>query len=171
MEVGMAEVVHMKSKERTPFELTVETKMIYELLKTFEIEQFVSYEELSKLIGRDVQHLGRCNLSGAMRKCLMSDNMNFATVRNQGVKRLADPDVVRGGQALQRIGNIATKRRRALHAVDYPNLTKDLQKDHNAELSALGVLRHFSKDATVKKLLVHVEKAELPVGKTLKMFE
>jgi hypothetical protein len=165
----MATVTSIATKSY--FELTVETKMIYDLLKTFEFDQFISYKELSELIGRDVQKEGRHNLDSARRKCLNENHMNFAAVQGKGVKRVTDSDLIVGGNALIRIKGIADKRRKQLHAVDYPALpTRELQTAHNAELSALGVVRHFSKESVVKKLMEPAKLTELPVGKTLALF-
>jgi len=151
-------------------ELSVESKLLYERLQTLEFDEFIPYEELTQITGRNVQEEGRGNLQRAKLKCLKDNQIHIATVISKGVKRIHDADVVKGGNALKKITRCAARRRLQLHSVNYAELTKELQTAHNAELSQLGVIRIFSNDKATKKLIGHVEKGELPIGKTLEFF-
>lgn len=168
----MAEIKHLNPEvvNKSIPELSVESKLLYERLRSLTVDECVSYQELGGLIGRNVQEEGRCNLGTAIRKCLSEDRIHIACIRTIGVKRIRDDAVVTGGDALARIARLGNKRRRSLHAVSYDDLPKNLQVAHNTELSQLGVIRHFTTSATARKISSHVEKSELPVGKTLEFF-
>ena len=155
-------------------ELSVDTRLLYQVLVGLSPGASVTYRELSKVIGRDVQTKARHHLSGAMRKAL-SEGVVTESVRNEAVKRLTDAEIVSciGGEARGRQRRIAGKAIRKLSTVKYESLSPVQRVKHNAELSQLGALKAFAGDRIAVKLEKRVgqQGEQLAIAKTLEAFE
>lgn len=158
-----------QTKKAIP-DLSLESQLLYKRLKELKINDFVSYQELSDIAGRDVQGRGRGNLHTAMRLCLRQDSIVLKAVIKEGVKRIDDVSNIKGGNSLNRIKRIARRRRAELHCVDYKSLNRELQAQHNIELSQLGAAEYFSGKSAGVKLIGACERSALPVGKTIEFF-
>lgn len=166
----MAEVAILKTKKAIQ-DLSVESQVLYKLLRVLGFEEFISYHDLSEAIGRDVQEEGRGNLRTAINKCLMQDGIVIKAVYNEGIKRISDRANVGGGESVRKkIRGIVARRRRELHATDYASLSKEDQVSHNAQLSLLGAHRQFATERVLKKIEEKVEQNELPFRKTIEFF-
>jgi len=152
-------------------EMAVETRLLYQRLAKMQIGDTMSYAALNELIGRDVRQEGRGNLRTATHACL-NDGIVIATVRREGVKRLADVEFVGVGEKA-----LDSTRRKARHAIrtmmtaDLNSIPSDKRTRHAAVQSALGVVSMFSKEQTVAKIESKSDGAELPLAKTLEMFK
>lgn len=167
------QVLEVEQKRKAIPELSYESAILYGRLKTLKPDEFISYKELSDLIGRDVQKY-RGPLTTAIRKCLTQDHIVIGSVRCEGVKRLPDGAVVRAQRkAITHIGTTARVAMRKLGAVEYASLTKPEQLEHNTLGSVLGTQAYFAKEPQIKKIQQKVEEASvrLPVGKTLDIFK
>lgn len=155
-------------------ELSVESKLLYERLKMLAIGDAVSYQELGKLIGRNIQAEGRGNLTTTQRRLMIEDQIHLGVVRGVGVRRLEDATVVTSERAIKRISRAARRRRSELSNVDYPGLNKDLQRRHNVEMTQTGAVIFFAKSATAKQIGEKLTQAgidgEMPIGRTLEFF-
>jgi hypothetical protein len=151
-----------------------ETKVIYKRLREAKTGFIVTYQELSDLAKRDVQHSGRSALGSARYMALRDYGIVFGVVVNIGLKRLNDPEKVQGTQAhLNHIGRTAKRGLRVLTAVDdYNALSHELKVEHNVKASILGVFQHISSAPQVKRLEGKVKDAgeKLALEKTLRAF-
>lgn len=160
---------------RTPrFQVSVDVKTIAERLKNTAVGDVVTYDDLSKLIGRDVRNGARHVLNGARRYLLVRDrHMIFGIVTSLGVKRLNQKEIVDTGEyATSRIRKMA--RRSAIligegvdrNSLDEPTRVK--YDRHTALLGgALGSLLHHKSIAKLDKKILEAQKA-LPLAQTIK---
>jgi len=158
--------------QRTIPGLSIDTKLIYDLLSKCDPGDIVAYRTLSELISRDVQGAARSCLQSAMRR-LVNDGVVFSCVRGVGIKRLSDSEIVGEGPAtLAKIRRAVRRAGRKLQAVqDYDSLSHESQIAHNATISMFGALNHMSQPKTFKKLEGKIEetRASLPLAKTLEL--
>jgi hypothetical protein len=152
-------------------EMSVDTRLIYQHLSKMKVGDTASYSDLGQLIGRDVQNGARSNLQSAIRACL-NDGLVFGTIRTQGVKRLADDEMIAIGESA--LGSIRRKARRSARAMlqaDLAKLPVAQRTRHAAVQSALGVVSMFSKEKSIARIASKNDGAELPIAKTLEMFK
>lgn len=160
----------MAEKRAVP-ELSVDTQVLERTLRASAVGTIVSYEELSKAIGRDVQNGARHILHSARRRLLAQDRIVFGVVTDVGLKRLDDHGIVgTAGQRLRHIRRTATMGAREMSSVqDFAALPNDTKVQHNAGLSVFGILRHVTRSQTMLKLEGAVREAndKLPLAKML----
>lgn len=150
--------------------LSIDTKMLSDRLAKCEDGETVTYADLSAIIGRNVQVEARGNLTSAMHR-MLAEGAVFGSVRNVGVKRLTDAEIVGVGPEI--IGRVRRAARRAsakLASVqNFEGLPPAAQTTHNMALSVLGVLAHITKPGTVRKLEARIEQGRqaLPLQRTL----
>lgn len=160
-----------QEKKKTIPEISYESQVVYSRLKTLMPDDFVSYSELSELIGRNIQ-MHRTHLTTAIRRCL-NDAIVIKAVRNQGVKRLKDDDIIHiSGSFAKYVRRGASRVRREITSVDYSHLSQADQVTHNARLSQYGAMSFFSTDHNLKRIEQKVDEIQkqLPIGKTLQLF-
>lgn len=150
--------------------LSIDTKTLSDRLARAEVDEIVTYQELTSLIGRDVQSIARGNLNSAVRR-MLADGRVFACVHGVGVKRLNDHEIVGvGTQVLSKVRRTTNRARVKLAAVqDFDALPRDEKATHNMAMSVLGVLSHMTKPSTVRQLETRIDEARtaLPLQKTL----
>lgn len=154
--------------------MSLDTQMLYERLEKAQIGDLINYEELSAIIGSDVQIKGRGSLQSARKMAMRDKGMVFESVRDIGIKRLADAEIVRSGQAyISRIRRHARRGMRVLVSVqNFEALPNDLKIRHNATASMLGAVAQFSGSAAQKRIEGAVEAAgnKISYAKTLELF-
>jgi hypothetical protein len=157
----------MAEKRAVP-ELSVDTQVLERLLRQAAIGAVVTYAEMAKAIGRDVQDGARHLMQSARRRLLAQDRIVFGVVINVGLKRLDDHGVV--GTAAGRLKHIrrtATAGAREMGSVqDFAALPNDEKIRHNMALGVYGVLRHVTKEKTLAKLAAATGE-KLPLAKML----
>lgn len=155
---------------RTIPQLSIDTKTIQDRLMKVEVGDVVTYQELTDLIGRDVQVSARGNLTSAMRR-LVADGIVFACVRGEGVKRLSDSEIVGvGPDTIAKMRRASNRARQKLAAVnDFNALPRDVQVTHNLSMSVLGIMSHMTRGTTVKRLEAKIEQSQqaLPLARAL----
>lgn len=127
------------------FARSTQTLALIEVLQAASIGSVVTYGQLTKAIGEDVQTGGRHYLYSAM-KAVQADGLSFGTVRGQGVKRLTAEEIPAIGDAallhIRRSSRRARKRMSVVNTMnDAPN---DVRVKINATASLLGAIEHFS---------------------------
>jgi hypothetical protein len=155
-------------------EISVDTKLLAQVIEKMEPGHVLTYEELSSLIGRDVRKRARGNLRSARLSALRSHGVVTEAVTSVGIKRLEDTENVgtTGDAARRRIRRLANRAVQKLTAVNFDELTNDLKIKQNTELSQLGALRAFSRDAVSEKIAAKVAASnqQLAIAKTLEVF-
>lgn len=156
-------------------ELSIDSRVLYDrLIKMSYDQNFISYKDLSKIIGRNIQDEARGNLATARRMALREDGMVFGVVRNKGLKLLNDIETVNTGEdTLHRISRISRKGAKQVISIsDFDGLPNDIKSKHNAILSVLGAFRAITKPKAIKRLeaKIGIVRKQLPVAKTLRVF-
>lgn len=153
-------------------EMSADTRFLYQMMKDATPGQTLTYTELSKAIGRDVQEAARSNLRSARLKC-RSEGIEFGVIASQGLKRLNDEEIVATGDYWIEKSRRTSKRGiRVLHNAKYEKLSPEARIKHNAAVSVLGVMALFGKPKTLQKVegAVTASQSELPLAKTLELF-
>lgn len=163
----------MSDKKSIP-EMSADTRAIVQRLARCKPQDMVTYKELSALVGRNIQNGARYLLSSAIR-ALLRDRMVFESVRNEGVKRLADGEIVdTSGTILPRVRRMAKRGIRKLTAVEnFNELPNAAKVKHNTAISHLGLLAHLSTEKSAAQIEVKVEEAKqsLSLSKALDAFK
>lgn len=155
-------------------ELSIDSRVLYDRLISVQEQGFVSYKELSEIVGRNVQKEAYGNLSTAKKMAMREDRMIFGSIMNEGLKRLNDVETINTGEGV--LGKIRRASKKGIRTVsciaDYNSLPNESKIKHNATLSALGVLNAITRPNKMKQLEAKVEIAQktLPVAKTLLAF-
>lgn len=152
----------MEVINKKPFcgEASIDVQQLVNRMKQMAPEELVTYKELTQLIGRDVTV--HRHLTDSARKILMRDhNMVFRSVINEGLKRLADCDVVDVvlDDRRKRIYRQAAVASRELTTVDYARLGSDKQTRHNTGMALFGALYQATSKTAVKRLQQRVANA------------
>lgn len=149
----------------------VETADLVKLLMQVEIGATVSYMELSKAVGVDVQ-VRRHLLDSARRIAMRDHNAVFAAEVSVGLRRLSDVETVTliPESRRRRIHSQAKRGIREVATVDYARLPADKQIAHNIGMAVLGALHMGSDRSAVKKMEHQVANGKLPeLDGTLKL--
>lgn len=157
------------------FRLSPETNAVVKRLEGLQFGETVTYEELSHMVGGDIQSKKRHHLASAQRLLLMQRQMVFGVIRDQGVKRLSDSEIVLDGRGyVDKIKRASRKGARTLGCVaDYERMPADMKLQHNTALSVLGAVSMFTKPTGVKKIAERVTavNSRLLVDQTLELFK
>ena len=164
----------MTDNPRPTFQMSIDTRQLYERLKQASVGETVTYQELSEIVGRDVRGRAYSNLLSARRRCMRQDAIVFGTVQKVGLQRLDDGGVVGTAEgAMSRIRRQARRAGITLSCVrDFDALPIEAQTKHNAAMSLLAVVSRITQNSAMKQLEKHVgeTKKELPLTKTLEFF-
>ena len=159
---------------RPTFRVSVDTMALYDRLKKAAVGEVVSYAEMNKIIGANVQLAGRGKMESA-RKMLERERVAFGVIFNEGLKRLNDLECVgTGTQTMTRIKHMATRGARKLACVrEFDAMPEAERIRHNALVSTIGAINLFAKEKSIKVIEGSVEKqqAKLPIQRTLELFK
>ncbi len=163
-------------EKKTIKEISIDSQMIYQRLIKMEPGQSISYDELSEIIGRDIQVYGRYNLYTATRMALRDESMVFESIRNQGIRRLKNDEIphIIGSSAIGKIRKISKVNSKKIIAVDYDALSNDSKVKHNMALSVLGAFLTMTKTKSITMIEETInlnEMNRLTYAKTLESFK
>lgn len=159
-----------QKKPKAIKEISIDTQLIVDHLAKKNVGDFIPYSEFNKLIGRDVQGAARHCLESARRILQRDERIVFATIKNEGIKRLDDVSIVNTGRdGLNRIRREAKRTAKRVSCAEYDKLPNDKKIEHNLVASMTGALSHMTKAASIKKLESRVQEASdrLAIGTTL----
>lgn len=162
----------MSEATKGRFEKSVDTSIIEKRLRDSNEGDVVSYEELSKLLGRDVREFCYGNLSTA-RKTLVDESIFFDVVDGVGYKRLTNEESVKSPQSyLKRATNAAKQAVRHLRNIKFDELSDSGKKSHLVASAVGGAMMMFGSSKASRRIesKVAAENKELPIGETLKLF-
>lgn len=138
---------------RTLAEVAVETRLIYEKLKTIGVGEVVTYDELTAICGRAVDKEARGLLETARRWCLKEHQMVFGAQRGVGMVRLSDTQIVHGAdQDIVKVRRHAQRGMAKLACASYENLSDEMKPEFNAKAAILGTLIQHSNPAQIKQV-------------------
>lgn len=132
------------------FKMSPATIALRDFLASMAIGDFVSYRQLSDIIGSSV--VGATpSLQSARRSLLNARSMVFEVRRGEGVTRSRDIEIVDGsGRDVKSIRRKARKGVRKLRSVsNYGDMPKQYQNTHSARVAVLSTLSEMAKRSTV----------------------
>ena len=151
-------------------QLSIDARILADKLADVPVGVEISYAELSRELGRNVQD-NRGVLTSARRVVLREKGAVFGVVHGVGLRRLADDEVVMSAQdTVRRIGRAARRKSREIaNAVNYGALGNDARVKHNTSLSLLGALGALTRRDAQRRLEGAVADAteRLPLQRTL----
>jgi hypothetical protein len=155
------------------FEMSPDTRLLRQHLRAAIVGQTMTYDELSKVIGKPVDS-ANTSLRSAINSVLRHDHIVFAAIRKVGIERLSDDRIVSASD--QDIDGIRRKAKRGAIKLtsisDYDKLTPAKQLMHTARLSVLTMVAYSTSDGGLKKIEKAAvgKKTELPLKETLAAF-
>lgn len=159
--------------KKTLFEMSIDTRMLYDRLKKAVIGEVISFTQMGEILGRTVA--GDCgNVQSALHR-LEGEGIAFANVRGEGYQRMNDIEVVNSAEHARE--GIRRKAKRAVKRLtcvqEFDKLPNELKVKHNAALSGFGAIASIMSPGRVKTLEEHVARAgaQLPLAKTLEAFK
>ena len=154
------------------FEMSADAKILRSVLQESEVGQTITYDELSRAIGRDVRQHAISALGTARRGLLRERGYVFGVERNVGLTRLSDELVVDSIESdRRRLQRTANRSLRKLETVKFDELPEEKKKAHVVASAQLGVLSMFSKASSARKIESAVkDQTSLAIGDTLRMF-
>lgn len=154
---------------RTIGTTSIDSKLVYEKIKTLLPGETLTYKELSEITGRNItKH--RHILKTARNTALRENQMVFDCVTGIGIKRLSDSEIV-SIESVRPMAKVRSALRNGVKRITCAqNITNEERIRVNASLSMYGVLSEFSKSKSLDKLQPICTDL-IPFGKVLKMFE
>lgn len=153
-------------------EKSSDTKIIESVLRGSSVGDTISYEDLSKAIGRDVREFAYCAMRTA-RRTLLKEGMVFGVESGVGLVRLNDSQIIKTTDSdrarLRRIGRHSLRK---LEVVKYDSLTPEEKRKHTVASAQMGVIEMFASKSTASRIesKVTADTKVLPIGETLSMF-
>lgn len=140
-------------------EMSLDTRTVVELLRKVETGEVIKYKTLSEATGRDIAGKHRYILASAMRVVLHRNGIVFAAVAGEGMKRLADEEIVAvGAQAIASMRRAAKRGVVKLSSVrDFDAMPAEKRIQHNATMSVLGVIAHVGASSQLKRAATAVQ--------------
>ena len=163
-------------EHRSPsFSVSIETTALIEAIKKMQAGDVLTYRDLTKLIGQNVQDEVRHILTSARRICQRDYQIVTDAVPNIGIRRLTDVEITTGGlQIFQRLRRAAKRGIDRITSVTDFDALPDAEKiRHNATISALAIVRHMAKPKSVDRIAGSVNTehtGQLPIARSLELF-
>lgn len=155
------------------FQLSSDAMVLRSLLQEAKIGDTVTYEAMSKAIGRDVRVHAAGAMRTAMKQLLSESRYVFACVTNEGYIRMDDSQIVDSMESdRKKIARAAGRSIKKLECVDYKNLDDAKKREHVAASAQIGAIQMFSKASATKRIAsaVKTDTTVLPIGETLRLF-
>lgn len=155
------------------FEKSADTKILESALAEAKVGDLITYEALSRAIGRDVRQFALPSLRSARHGLLKSKNMVFGVETGVGYRRLDDSQIVDSTESdRQKMKRAANRSIKKLGVVNFDKLPPEKKKQHTVAAAQMGAIAMFSSKSTTKRIAANVDasKATLAIGETLSMF-
>lgn len=156
-------------------EASADARLLYQRLAKMEIGDFVSYKELSGIIGRNVQKDGYGFMNTARIMAEREDQKAFGVIMNEGLKCLNSSEII--NTAAWSIDHIKRASRRTVKKMrcisDLESLPNDEKIRLNTYASAIGAIAVMTRGSSIKKIEAKVMETheQLPYVKTLEAFK
>jgi hypothetical protein len=162
----------MVADKKNLFVVNIDIKRLYERIRAARVGDVITYEELNRLAGFDVQQqAGRQKLSAARKRALKVDRLLFSAVPNTGIQCCNDEEIVSaGGKTIRVVRSMARTGIRKLAALrSYGDLSNDRKIEYNVAAAQLGMLEHAAGTKQTRALgdSVRAANSKLQIGSTL----
>jgi hypothetical protein len=158
----------MELSKKASFEASADAKTLASMLKTCPIGDVLTYDQLSRAVGRSVTTDARSALYTARSIVQKEDRMVFDVVRTVGLKRLSNEEIVDlSDKARDHVRRTSKKTAKKLTCVDYDAMNTEKQVKHNTALSMFCVFAELATEKSTKRLSAQVQKTgtDLPAAK------
>jgi len=135
--------------------ISADAEMLIGLLGGVVVGDIIAYAELTQAIGRDIQDEGRGVLNTARNRLLRDERMVFETIREVGLRRSSDSDIVAntGTQTLRRMRSTVRRGKLYLDAIqDVEKLSQEELRYLNAQKGVLSIVKMVASSKKVKQL-------------------
>jgi hypothetical protein len=153
---------------------SLDADLLYRRLIKALPREVITYEELSKIIRKDVRKR-RWLLDTARRRALRENCFVFDTVTGVGLQCCDDTGRVRVGAAkVKTVRKAANKGIVVLATVEkFGEMSPELQAQHNTAMAMLGIAEQFAKPSTWQKInkVVTTTQRALQLEETLELFK
>ena len=151
---------------------SADTMIVENRLRSTEIGDIVTYDDLSKILGRDVREFCLGSIATA-RKALIGESIFFDTISKEGYKRLSQEEACGTAKHyVSRVKSAASRGMKHLQNVKFAELSDDAQKKHLTTSAQLGAISLFSSANSEKKIEKRITTSSGPIaiGETLALF-
>ena len=134
-------------------ERAAETQQLINYLLDAEPEAILTYADMSKTCGRDVQGTGRHNLISAIRAIQRDQGHVFETIRTVGVRRARGADFLAiGDQSIGKIHRAAKRGAQKLARADFDSLDNTQRNALMSRQAVVGTLHLMSGARGLKQI-------------------
>lgn len=158
------------------FQCSVETRELADFLiataPKVDCETVISYEQLSKVAGCDVQKKNSI-LQSARNIALREGRVWYGTVRGEGIRKLDNHELsAEGEDGRQGILRLASRKLRRMAVTEFEKLTDEQKIKHNASASLLGAFHLMGRKTSMKRLEKAVvnASARIPMRGVMRLF-
>lgn len=151
-----------------------DTQLLMNKYRTLDVGETWPYATVKEKTGIDVQNLRGSSACRSARRILKRDEkIDVVCVRGEGIHRCTPRETVMSRDSGRRgVRRHARRERIRQQCVDVAALSDEDKLDHCVGLSVFAMLEHAAGASASKKVakLVHEQKQQLPVQKTLEAF-
>lgn len=155
------------------FQKSSDTKIIESVLGECEVGSTITYDAITRAIGRDVRDHAMGALNSARKALLNEKGLVFDVIPNVGFVRLDDKSIVQSTESDRKKMHRASKRAlKKLAVVNYGELDEETKRKHTTASAQMGVMAMFSQKTSTKKIEARLsdKSIALSIGDTLRMF-
>lgn len=152
-------------------QMGIDARMIYDLLDKLEEGELLTYDAMSNCIKRNIRN--HWSIIETARRNHYANSKVFATVKNEGLKRVDDSTKVDIAEAhIKRVRGVIKKSKRICTSVlDFDKMPNDKKIKHNMILSLGATLLQFSSSNALKKIETKSDTRTLAVGEVMELFK
>ena len=157
-----------KGPKELMFQLSSDTRLLYQYLSKAKIGDIFSYEAMGKTIGREISGAFPA-LYSARRKLQQDNNFIFGAIRGVGYKRLSDDEVVDSASSDRKRLSNGSKRavKKLMRVQDYDGLSPKKKAEHAAAMSVFTAVAAMTNEKAIKRIEGVVKGRELPLIETV----
>jgi len=161
----------LEKTKKTIAEGSIDVKLLVDRLQKTTEGDTVTYDELSELIGRNIQ-VNRHLLQSARKSLRRNEGILFDCIHSTGLRRMNNSDIVCKvtTQPFKRIRSTIRNAGKDMTCIDDQLLSNPERITVNATRSLFGVLHQFTLPKAIENIKAASDEA-LPIGKTLAIFQ
>ena len=126
---------------------------LMDALDRLDQDAMLSYEALSRVVGRDVKSTYRYLLVAATDRLLKTKQKAFGTVTNAGIKRLTDSEAIsQCASTLGRVRRIAKKAATKAATVNFAALSNEEKLRHNGYISQMAAIVYTADSRHINRI-------------------
>ena len=158
-------------QKKTIGEMSLDAKIIYELLSKIEIGETVTYDQINKAITRNIRVKPQA-LYSAFSMAKRLDSAVFSCVQNVGYRRLNDNEIIAetSQYTTVRTRNLANRAVKNYNCVNQNNLSSEMQSKLNVNFSLACTLKQLSTPKIINEIERKPTPSLIPINDVLNLF-